>query len=140
MADVLTKEQRSYNMSRIRGCDTGPEVLLRKLLFSRGLRGYRVKSGVFGKPDIVFPRYRIAVFIDGCFWHKCPVCFVRPETNRKFWDEKIEGNIKRDTVVNERLTGEGYAVIRLWEHEIKSNLNGCYLRIRKELARKGFKG
>jgi len=78
MVDVLTREQRSFNMSRIRGSDTGPEVLLRKFLFSKGLRAYRVKAKVFGKPDIVFPRYRIAVFVDGCFWHKCPVCFVRP--------------------------------------------------------------
>ena len=140
MVDVLTREQRSYNMSRIRGSDTGPEVLLRKLLFSKGFRGYRVKSKVFGKPDVVFPRHRIAIFVDGCFWHKCPVCFVRPETNRKFWENKIGGNIKRDKVVNEKLDREGYTVIRFWEHEIRNDLNGCYLRIRGELVRKGFKG
>lgn len=140
MVDVLTREQRSFNMSRIRGSDTGPEVLLRKWLFSKGLRGYRVKAKVFGKPDIVFPKYRVAVFVDGCFWHRCPKCFVRPETNRKFWEDKIGGNIKRDKAVNEKLTGEGYTVIRFWEHEIKSNLNGCYLRIRKELVRRGFEG
>ena len=136
----MTREQRSFNMSRIRGRDTGPEVLLRKLLFANGLRGYRVKSRLFGKPDIVFPRYRVAVFVDGCFWHKCPVCFIKPETNRKFWEDKIGGNIKRDKAVNEKLAQEGYKVVRFWEHEIRSNLNKCYLRVHKELVRKGFRG
>jgi DNA mismatch endonuclease (patch repair protein) len=139
MVDVLTKEQRSYNMSRIRGTGTGPEMLLRKLLFSKRLRGYRVRSKVFGKPDIVFPKYGIAVFVDGCFWHRCPVCYTKPETNMEFWEGKIEGNMKRDKMVNERLAREGYEIIRFWEHEIKNNLNACYLKIYNKLKSKGFK-
>ena len=139
MADVLTREQRSYNMSRIRGKDTTPELRLRKLLFSRGLRGYRTKSKLFGKPDIAFTRFKVAVFIDGCFWHRCPVCFVRPETNPEFWKNKIEGNVKRDKIVKERLEEEGYKVIRLWEHEVRKDAEKCYLKISGELAKKGLR-
>ena len=132
MPDVLTREQRSYNMSRIKGKDTKPEILLRKLLFSKGLRGYRVQPKLFGKPDILFPVKRIAIFIDGCFWHKCPKCFVKPQTNKKFWENKIKTNIKRDKEVNRKLAGQGYKVIRFWEHEIRKNINNCYSIIARE--------
>lgn len=136
MADVLTKEQRSYNMSRIRGKDTTPELVLRKLLFSKGLRGYRVNAKLFGKPDIVFTRFKLAVFIDGCFWHKCPACFVEPESNKSFWITKIDKNVKRDDLVNERLKQDGYKVIRFWEHEIKKSPEKCSSKIINELQRR----
>jgi len=120
MADVLTKEQRSYNMSMIKGENTKPEIALRKLLFARGLRGYRLHYRLPGKPDIVFPKSRIAIFIDGCFWHKCPKCFVKPVTKRKFWEKKIDSNIKRDKIVNRELKKNKWKVLRIWEHEIKN--------------------
>lgn len=135
MADVLTKEQRSYNMSMIKGKDTKPEIALRKLLFSRGLRGYRVHYSLPGKPDIVFPKSKIAVFIDGCFWHKCPKCFIKPATNKKFWKKKIESNVKRDRVVNTELRKKGWKVLRIWEHEIRKDLNKYCIRICRELAK-----
>lgn len=138
MADVLTKEQRSYNMSRIRGENTKPEITLRKLLYSKGLRGYRTRTSVYGKPDIVFPRFKVAVFVDGCFWHKCPRCFVRPETNKDFWRTKIDGNVRRDGKVNDRLKREGYKVIRLWEHEVKKDASRCFKKIHDALKRRGF--
>jgi DNA mismatch endonuclease (patch repair protein) len=119
MTDVLTKEQRTYNMSQIRGKDTGPEVKLRKLLYSSGIRGYRIHYNLLGKPDIAFIKKKIAVFIDGCFWHKCPVCFQKPETRKEFWMNKIESNIERDKKVDKQLTNDGWTVIRIWEHEIK---------------------
>lgn len=119
MTDVLTPKQRTYNMSRIRGKNTAPEIKLRKMLFASGVRGYRIHYNLPGKPDIVFIKKKIAVFIDGCFWHKCPVCFQEPETRKDFWMKKIQSNIDRDKKVNEQLKNDGWAVIRIWEHEIK---------------------
>ena len=121
MVDVLTRKQRSFNMSRIRGIDTKPELLLRNLLYSSGYRGYRLHYKLPGKPDIVFVSKKLAVFIDGCFWHCCPNDFVKPETRRKFWLPKIAGNVRRDKEVNRILAKEGWKVLRIWEHEVKKN-------------------
>jgi len=106
-------------MSRIRAKNTGPEVKLRKLLFSNGIRGYRIHYKLLGKPDIVFIKKKIAIFIDGCFWHKCPEDFQEPETRKEFWMKKIQSNIDRDKKVNEKLKNDGWTVMRIWEHEIK---------------------
>jgi DNA mismatch endonuclease (patch repair protein) len=106
-------------MSRVRGKNTGPEIKLRKLLWSRGIRGYRIHHNLLGKPDIVFTKKRVAIFIDGCFWHKCPVCFQEPETRKEFWMKKIQSNIDRDAKVDEQLKNNGWTVIRIWEHEIR---------------------
>ncbi len=133
MADVLTKEQRSYNMSRIKGKNTKPELLFRKYLFSKGLKGYRIGYKLTGKPDIVFPKYKIAMFVDGCFWHRCPKCFVKPATNINFWKKKIDGNVRRDKEINKILKKEGWKVIRFWEHEIKKDLQKCYSEVEKEI-------
>jgi len=119
MADVLTPEQRTYNMSKIRGKNTGPEIKLRKMLWSEGIRGYRIHYKLPGKPDIVFTKKKIAIFIDGCFWHKCPACFQEPETRKEFWMKKIQSNVDRDKKVNEQLQAEGWTIIRIWEHEIR---------------------
>lgn len=119
MVDVLTSEQRTYNMSKIRAKNTGPEVKLRKLLSAKGIRGYRIHYNLPGKPDIVFIKKKIAIFIDGCFWHKCPICFQEPETRKEFWMGKIQSNIDRDKKVDELLKNDGWAVIRIWEHVIK---------------------
>ena|ERR1035437_10943544 len=123
MADVHTKEQRSYNMSRIRGSNTKPEIALRKRLWKKGYR-YRLKNrDIPGNPDISFRTMKIAVFVDGCFWHKCPDHFVQPENNRSFWLEKILSNVKRDTKVNRILSDQGWTVLRFWEHDIKKNIS-----------------
>jgi DNA mismatch endonuclease, patch repair protein len=129
MTDVLTPEQRSYNMSQIRGKDTRPEVRLRKLLWSEGIRGYRIHYRLPGKPDIVFTKKKIAIFIDGCFWHKCPVCFQEPETRKEFWMKKIQSNIDRDKKVNEQLKNDGWTIIRIWEHEIKKEPENAVKKI-----------
>ena len=84
MADVLTKKQRSRCMSAIRGRDTKPEILLRKALWYKGYR-YRLKNRLPGKPDIAFPTERLAVFVDGCFWHGCPEHYKKPSTHAAFW-------------------------------------------------------
>ena len=122
MADVLTVKQRSYNMSQIKSRDTKPELTLRKLLYSGGLRNYRLHSKkIIGKPDIVFPKLKIIIFIDGCQWHKCKKHYVPPKTNVTFWSKKINQNIKRDIIVNKHLKKLGWKVIRIWEHDLKKN-------------------
>ena len=120
MTDVLTPEQRSYCMSRIRGRDTKPELLLRTALWAAGLR-YRLANRLPGKPDIVFPGRRVAVFVDGCFWHGCPEHYKRPFSNTEFWDAKISGNRERDNRRTKELRKAGWKVIRIWDHEIKKN-------------------
>jgi len=129
MTDVLTREQRTRNMSNIRGKNTGPELKLRKLLWSHGIRGYRIHYNLPGKPDIVFTKKKIAIFIDGCFWHKCPVCFQEPETRKEFWMKKIQSNIDRDKKVNEQLQEDGWTLIRIWEHEIRKDPKKCIKQI-----------
>lgn len=137
MTDVLTPKQRSYNMSRIRCRNTKPEIILRKMIFAAGLKGYRLNYKLMGKPDIVFTRRKVAVFIDGCFWHKCPRCFAPPESNRAFWTAKIEGNVKRDKEVNAALKKMGYKVLRFWQHELKKNINKCVDKIEFVLEKRG---
>lgn len=138
MVDVHTKEQRSYNMSKVKSKDTKPELVLRKYLFSNGIRGYRLHSDLPGKPDIVFTKYKLAIFIDGCFWHKCPECFKPPSSNIEFWEEKLNSNVLRDEKVNKQLVNMGYKVIRFWEHQIIKDLYKCYLIIYDNLKSKGF--
>ncbi|MFC1548703.1 very short patch repair endonuclease [Candidatus Omnitrophota bacterium] len=135
MADVLTKDQRRYCMSQIRGKDTKIEVLLRKELRRKGLKGWRSNYKLEGKPDVVYPKEKIAIFCDGCFWHGCPKCYKPPKTNKKFWKPKIRQNIYRDETVNGILRKKGWKVIRLWEHDLKKHLNKCIKRIDKTLAK-----
>ncbi|MCW9027069.1 MAG: very short patch repair endonuclease [Thiovulaceae bacterium] len=132
MADVLTKSQRSYCMSRISGKDTKPELLLRKLLWSRGAR-YRLNYKVPGRPDLVFVGKRVAVFVDGCFWHRCSQHYVKPKTRAEFWEAKIQGNVERDKKNNALLKEAGWTVIRLWEHDVEQNVDSCISRIEKVL-------
>lgn len=139
MVDIFTKEKRSYIMSRVRSKNTKLELLLRKYIFSKGLRGYRVNVNLPGKPDIVFPKYKVAIFVDGCFWHKCPKCFKAPETNKEFWTKKINGNVERDKRVNQQLSEAGYTVIRFWEHQIVNDLNKCCSIIYRVLLEREFK-
>lgn len=107
-------------MSRIRSRDTAPEKLLRQTLWRKGAR-YRLYYGLPGAPDIAFPRHRLAIFIDGCFWHECPEHGKNPRTNTGYWTQKLASNKLRDANVNERLTMLGWKVMRFWEHEVKRN-------------------
>lgn len=124
MADVHTLEQRSYNMSQIRSKNTKPEELVRKYLFSQGFR-YRKNDGRLpGKPDIVLPKYKTVIFVNGCFWHGHEGCryFVWPKNNAEFWTEKISGNIQRDQRNHQLLKQQGWHVIDVWECELKKNI------------------
>lgn len=133
MADVLTKEQRSRCMSRIRGRDTKPELALRHALWNRGLR-YRIGHGLTGKPDIVFVKARVAIFVDGCFWHGCPEHGVMPKTNAKFWQRKITRNIERDRHVTRELETGGWKVLRIWEHRVKNEFENIIVEILDSVA------
>lgn len=120
MTDNRTKLQRSYNMSCIRSVNTKPEILVRKFLFSNGIR-YRLHSGKLkGKPDIVINKIQTVVFVNGCFWHGHKDCnnSKTPESNRVFWVNKIKNNIKRDRENCRILRKEGWNVIVIWECEL----------------------
>lgn len=122
MADVMTTEQRSRCMAAVKGKDTKPEIIVRKYLFSRGLR-FRVQARKLpGTPDIVLPKYKTAIFVNGCFWHGHEGCkyFRLPKSNVEFWEEKIERNVARDVRNEAELKALGWRVIWVWECEIKA--------------------
>lgn len=125
MADIMTPEQRSRCMAAIKGKDTKPEMIVRKYLFSRGLR-FRVQVRKLpGTPDIVLPKYKTAIFVNGCFWHGHEGCkyFRLPKSNVEFWMEKIERNIERDRESMRALLDLGWKVIRVWECELRNKAN-----------------
>jgi DNA mismatch endonuclease (patch repair protein) len=130
----LTKSQQ---MARVRSTNTRPEVSLRHTLWRLGFR-YRIHSALPGSPDIVLSRYRMAIFVDGCFWHGCPDHYRAPVANRGFWDAKLVRNVERDARANAVLSSMGWRVVRIWEHDIRQNLEGvcdglCVeLRVRSE--------
>lgn len=122
MADIKTKESRSYNMSRIAGKDTKPEELVRKYLFSKGFRYRKNVRKLPGTPDLVLPKYRTVIFVNGCFWHGHEGCkyFVWPKNNAEFWRQKIETNISRDQRKEAQLRDLGWNVLIVWECELRS--------------------
>jgi DNA mismatch endonuclease, patch repair protein len=121
MADVHEPEIRSYNMSRIKSKDTKPEILVRRFLYKNGFR-YRLNlKNLPGKPDIVLTKHKIAIFVHGCFWHGHQDCkfFVTPKTRTEFWTEKILTNIGRDKLAEEKLSEDGWRILKIWECELK---------------------
>ena len=125
MADRMTKAQRSYTMSRIRS--SGNETTEKRfvaLLKSAGIKGWRRHAKLAGRPDFIFPRARVAVFLDGCFWHGCPRCCRTPKTNPAYWTDKIRKNALRDREVSSSLRSAGWRVVRLWEHSIREKAEG----------------
>lgn len=131
MADTLTKKQRSYCMSQIKSRNTAVELLFRKFLRQRGYKDYSLRSKMTGKPDLYFPKRKLAVFIDGCFWHKCPKCFIGPKSKNEYWDKKIRNNIIRDKQINSALKKQKIKVLRYWEHEVRNNINKCFTKFKK---------
>lgn len=121
MADTMTPEQRSRCMAAIKGKDTKPEMIVRKYLFSRGLR-FRVQVRKLpGNPDIVLPKYKTVVFVNGCFWHGHEGCryYHLPKSNVEFWENKIKNNVARDARNEKELKALGWRVIRVWECDIR---------------------
>ena len=130
--DNHTPEQRSYNMSRVKSKNTVPERKLMKVLREKGIWFTHHRADIFGKPDIVFKRKKIAVFIDSGFWHGHKPL---PETNKDFWEKKIGRNIERDKEVNAKLSDQGWTVIRFGEDEIKKDLTGCLKKILRAIGK-----
>jgi DNA mismatch endonuclease (patch repair protein) len=126
MADSLTPTQRSENMRRIRGQDTKPEIALRSALHRQGFRFRKNDRRLPGKPDIVLPKYRTVVFVNGCFWHRHEGCSkaTTPKTNTEFWMKKFRENVKRDAAKTAQLRDMDWKVLTVWECEISSDLEG----------------
>jgi len=121
--DIFTKEKRSDVMSKIRSKgNKETELRLMALLRERGIRGWRRGSKITGHPDFVFSRARLAVFVDGCFWHGCPKHCRLPATRKKFWHGKIANNMKRDRAVARELKKTGWNVMRIWSHSLSKTL------------------
>lgn len=117
-------------MARIRGENTRPELELRRAVWSCGLR-YRLRERVFGtQPDLLFSASKVAVFVDGCFWHGCPIHYSRPRSRTEFWAVKLSSNIERDSRHTLQLEREGWRVVRLWEHDVWSDLEQAVERVR----------
>jgi DNA mismatch endonuclease (patch repair protein) len=136
MADVHNKATRSYNMSQIKSKDTKPEILVRKFLFSKGYRYKLHDKTLPGKPDIVLPKYKTVIFINGCFWHGHKGCkyFVVPKTRTKWWLDKIGRNKNNDTKSNRLLTKDGWHIITLWECCLKkSKIDKTLSKLCKEI-------
>ena len=110
-------------MARVKGKNTSPERILRSALWKAGLR-YRLNYKMpAGRPDIVFPGSKVAVFVDGCFWHGCPIHYSRPRSREEFWSQKLAANTERDSRLTLRLEDLGWIVVRVWEHEIFTRLD-----------------
>jgi DNA mismatch endonuclease, patch repair protein len=137
MSDVFSKQKRASIMSANRGRgNRSTERRIRARLAATKTAGWRLNArDVFGKPDFVFDNEKLAVFVDGCFWHGCRQCRSIPESNRDFWQEKIKGNKRRDTLVTRRLRKDGWTVVRFWEHQVRREPQKCILKIQETLAR-----
>jgi DNA mismatch endonuclease (patch repair protein) len=135
MPDVFTKAKRSDVMSRIRGRgNKETELALMKLLRRNRVTGWRRHQPIFGKPDFVFRTEKIAVFVDGCFWHGCPKHCKTPAGNRAFWKKKLATNKARDRRVNRELRKIGWRVVRIWEHDLKKRGEMCIQRVQTALT------
>jgi DNA mismatch endonuclease, patch repair protein len=120
MADVFTREKRSEIMSRVKDRDNAAtEIFLVRTFRNHGIIGWRRRAPIFGKPDFIFRKRRLAIFVDGCFWHGCPVHGTLPRTNRDFWRQKLARNRKRDRLVDRTLKQLGWTPLRVWQHELR---------------------
>lgn len=140
MADNHSKDVRSKNMSHIRSANTKPEESVRKFLFSKGFRYRKNVRSLPGCPDIVLPKYRTVIFVNGCFWHKhdCPR-FVWPSSNEEYWRSKINRNVERDLLNQSELRAGGWNVLVVWECELKKKVfDETMSRIIAKIAIKGI--
>jgi len=135
MTDVMSSEQRSRNMSRIRGKDTKPELHLRSLLHASGFRFRVHHSGLPGRPDIVLPKYKTVIFVHGCFWHRHEGCryTTTPKTRPDFWAAKFEATLIRDAKKSDQLRSAGWQVVTVWECELKENPEAVVKHLRQKL-------
>jgi DNA mismatch endonuclease (patch repair protein) len=133
MTDFLSKETRSRVMARIRSKNTKPEMALRRALFAAGHRGWRCHpKTVPGKPDVAFTRRRVAVFVDGRFWHGHPDFFT-PGKSGEYWDAKIARTKERDRLATEALENDGWTVLRFWDFQVEEDVDRCVDRVSSAL-------
>jgi DNA mismatch endonuclease (patch repair protein) len=132
---IPKKETTSKLMSSNKDKNTKPEILFRKELWKNDIRGYRLHwKKAPGRPDIAFPSKKLAVFVNGCFWHRCPKCNLSlPKSNTEFWNEKFEKNVERDKKKTYMLKKNGWNVVVIWECEINGNLTECVIRVKRYL-------
>lgn len=135
--DVFTEEKRSEVMSKIRGKgNKATELALAKFFRANGITGWRRQYPIEGKPDFAFPKLKLALFVDGCFWHGCPKHATQPKGNADFWLVKLQTNKARDRKVNRLLRLKGWRVLRIWEHELRPTvISGVLNRLEHELLR-----
>lgn len=134
MTDIFNKDKRSQIMSRIKGSkNTSTELKLISIFAELGIKGWRRGIKMIGKPDFVFPKTRIVVFADGCFWHGHKCQKTKPQTNKDFWETKITQNMMRDELVSKTLTDKNWTVIRIWECELKKKNRDFLLQKLKPL-------
>ncbi len=140
MADTFSKQKRSQVMALIRSHgNKATELRLIVIFREAGIVGWRRKQALAGKPDFVFRKQRLAVFVDGCFWHGCPKCYRRPASNQEYWDDKIQRNRKRDKLVTRELRKTGWRVLRIWGHQLSEKGKGRLIqRLRQALQRFSF--
>ena len=137
--DIFSPEKRSEIMRRVRSDETWPEQILRKALFSRGWRYRKNVKKLPGKPDLVFAKAKVVVFVHGCFWHQHEGCKAadRPKSRQDYWQKKLERNIARDLEIQERLKKEGWHVIVIWECELRRDVGAMVERVEEELKKQG---
>ena len=131
MSDNLSSEKRSKVMASIKGKGTKPEVLLWDELDHRIFNRY---PRVQGNPDIGSTSRKIAIFVDGCFWHGCPICYKPPTTRTEYWSNKLKRNVANDERINNSLRISGFKVLRFWEHEVLKDARACAQKINEVLA------
>lgn len=133
--DRLSKQHRSWNMSRIRGCNTKPEVAVRSILHRMGFRFRLHAKDLPGRPDILLPKYRTALFVHGCFWHRHPGCkfAYQPKSRTAFWTQKFKANVERDRNTRAALHGLDWNVVVVWECELR-DIDALAERLESELA------
>ena len=116
---------------------SGTELRFRRALWAAGARGFRRGAGLPGRPDVIFPRLRLAVFIHGCFWHRCPTCDLRePKANAEFWRQKFAANLARDRRAEQALAAAQWSVVTVWEHDLRADLQGTAERLAADVARR----
>jgi len=130
MTDTVSKKKRSEIMSKVKSKDSKIEVNFRKAIWKAGFRYRKNSTKYFGKPDMVLPKYKTAIFIDSCFWHGCKRHCRLPAARKKYWTTKIERNKERDKEVNRYYKKIGWKVIRVWEHEIKKKTDAVIRKIK----------
>lgn len=140
--DMMSKETRSELMSRVRySGNLTTEVAMARIMRLHGISGWRRQIRLLSfRPDFVFRRERVAVFVDGCFWHACPEHGSRPKSNASFWNAKLERNVERDRRADRELADSGWKVVRFWEHSVRRDPSWCAEELERILASAGRVG